>query len=86
MSSYYTMPSMDTGVPSTANSADVPGNVRLRLAVGNEAGILVEEDAPPEVARFVAIYFPAKGLGALIRHLQAMQAEYEARKQSGDWI
>jgi len=83
MSSYYTMPGVDTGVRSTANSADVPGNLRLRLAVGGEAGILVEQDAPPDVTRFVAIYFPAEGLGTLMRHLQAMQTEYEARKQGG---
>lgn len=68
-------------MPSTANSADVPGNVRLRLAVGDEAGILVEGEIPPGVApRFVAIYFPADDLGVLIRHLQAMRDEYEAQK------
>jgi hypothetical protein len=32
--------------------------------------------------RFVAIYFQAGDLGTLIRHLQAMQAEYESRKLS----
>jgi len=81
---YYTVPGVGTGVRSTANSADVRGDVRLRLAVGGKAGILVEEDVSPDVGpRFVAIYFPADDLGALIRHLQAMQAEYEARKQSG---
>ena len=80
MGSYYTIPGVDTGVPSTANSADARGNVRLRLAVGGEAGIVVEEDAPPDIApRFVAVYFPADRLGALIRHLQAMRAEYEAQ-------
>jgi len=83
MSSYYTMPGVDTGVRSTANSADVRGNVRLRLAIGGEAGILIEQDAPPDVSRFVAIYFPADSLGTLIRHLQAMQAEYEAQKLNG---
>jgi hypothetical protein len=57
----------------------VRGNVRLRLALGGEAGIVVEEEAPPDVApRFVAIYFPADDLGALIHHLQAVQDEYEA--------
>jgi len=72
---------LDTGVRCTANSVDVPGNVRLRLAVGGEAGIVVEEDAPPDEApRFVAIYFPADDLGTLIRHMQAMQAEYVAQK------
>ena len=81
MNSYYTVPGVDTGVRSTANSADVRGNVRLRLAVGGEAGILVEEDAPPGVPpRFVAIYFPADEPGPLIHHLQAMQAEYETQK------
>lgn len=80
MESYYTVPGLDTGVRCTANSADVPGNVRVRLAVGGEAGILVEEDAPGDVApNFVAIYFRAEELGALVRHLQAMQAEYESR-------
>jgi hypothetical protein len=43
MSSYYTTFGVDTGVNSTANSAEVRANVRLRLAVGGEAGILVEE-------------------------------------------
>jgi hypothetical protein len=79
MSSYYTVPGVDTGVRSTANSANVPGNVRLRLAVGGEAGIVVEEDAPPDEApRFVAIYFAAEDLGDLIRHMQALREEYEA--------
>jgi hypothetical protein len=79
MSDYYTVPGVDTGVRSTANSADVPGSVRLRLAVGGEAGIVVEEDAPPDEApRFVAVYFAAEDLGKLIRHLQAMQAEFDA--------
>lgn len=69
---------------STANSAEVQANVRLRLAAGSEAGILVEEAVSPDVMpRFVAIYFPADDLGTLIRHLQAMQAEYESRKSSG---
>jgi hypothetical protein len=80
MSTYFTVPGVDTGVRCTANSADVRGNVLLRLAVGGEAGIIVEEEAPPEEApRFVAIYFSADELNALIRHLQAMQAEYEAQ-------
>lgn len=71
---------------STANSAEVQANVRLRLAAGSEAGILVEEAVSPDVMpRFVAIYFPADDLGTLIRHLQAMQAEYESRKSSGAW-
>jgi hypothetical protein len=84
MSSYYTAFGVDTGVHSTANSAEVRANVRLRLAVGGEAGILVEEAVSPDVMpRFVAIYFPAGDLGTLIRHLQAMQAEYESRKSSG---
>jgi hypothetical protein len=83
MSSYYTVPGVDSGVPSTANSADVQGNLLLRLALDAEAGILVEEDIASDVGpRFLAIYFPADGLGALIRHLQAMQAEYQARMQS----
>ena len=77
MNKYFTVPGLDTGVRCTANSADVPGNVLLRLAVGGEAGIIVEEDAAPDEApRFVAIYFSADELNALIRHLQAMQAEY----------
>lgn len=89
MRGYYSVPGVDTGVRSTANSADVRGNVCVRLAawrehgrtLGGEAGILVEEEAPPDVApRFVAIYFPADDLGVLIRHLQAMQAEYETGK------
>lgn len=81
MSSYHTVPGVDTGVRSTANSADVVGNVRLRLAVGGEAGIVVEEDAPPDVPpRFVAIYFSADDLGTLIDHMQAMQAEYVAEE------
>ena len=81
MSSYYTVPGVDTGVRSTANSADVPGNVRLRLAVGGEAGIVVEEDAPPDEApRFVAIYFAAEDLGDLIRHMQAMREDYEVHR------
>jgi hypothetical protein len=80
MSTYYTVPGVDTGVRSTANSADVPGNLRLRLAVGGEAGIVVEETTPADIVpRFVAIYFSANDLGPLIQHLQAMQAEYEAR-------
>jgi hypothetical protein len=80
MSSYYTVPGVDTGIRCTANSADVAGNVRLRLAVGGEAGIVVEEDAPPDVApHFVAIYFQADDLGTLVRYLQAMQAEYEGQ-------
>ena len=33
MSSYYTVPGVDTGVPSTANSAGVRGNVRLLRVV-----------------------------------------------------
>jgi hypothetical protein len=45
------------------------------------AGILLEEDvSSADGSRFVAIYFRADDLGALIDHLQAMQAEYEARK------
>ena len=83
MSSYYTTFGVDTGVHSTANSAEVRANVRLRLAVGGEAGILVEEAVSPDIMpRFVAIYFPANDLGTLIRHLQAMQAEHESRKSS----
>jgi hypothetical protein len=86
MGSYYTVPGVDTGVRSTANSADVRGNLLLRLAIGGEAGILVEEDVSPDVGpHFIAIYFPSDDLGALIRHLQAMQAEYEALKESGAW-
>lgn len=82
--SYYVVPGLDTGIRSTANSVDVPGNVLLRLAVGGEAGILVEEEAPPdETPRFVAIYFSADDLEQLILHMQAMQAEYEARKRDG---
>jgi hypothetical protein len=83
MSSYCTVPGVDTGVPSTANSADVRGNLLLRLAlVGDEAGILVEEDVTSDTGpRFVAIYFAADNLGALVRHLQAMQAEYEEQKR-----
>lgn len=81
MSSYFTVPGVDTGVRCTANSADVSGNVRLRLAVGGEAGIVVEQDAPPDVTpRFVAIYFSADDLAVLIHHLQVMQAEYAALK------
>jgi hypothetical protein len=85
MESYYTVTGVDTGVRCTANSADVPGNVRIRLAIGGEAGILVEQDAPlTEAPRFVAVYFQASDLGALIGHLQAMQAEYEADPSSVD--
>lgn len=81
MGSYYAVPGVDTGVRSTANSADVCGNVRLRLALGGEAGILVEEkDAPKVGPRFVTIYFAAEELGVLIHHLQAMQDEYEAQE------
>jgi hypothetical protein len=83
METYYTVPGVDTDVRCTANSLDVIGNLRVRLAVGGEAGIVVEEDAPPDIApNFVAIYFHAEELGTLIRHLQAMQAEYEAEKTS----
>jgi hypothetical protein len=79
MDSYYTVSGVDTGVRCTANSADVPGNVRVRLAIGGEAGILVEQDAPlSEVPRFVALYFQASDLSNLIRHLQAMKAEHES--------
>jgi hypothetical protein len=85
MDSYYTVTGIDTGVHCTANSADVPGNVRVRLAIGGEAGILVEQEASlSEAPRFVAVYFQASDLGALIRHLQAMQAEYEAAPSSVD--
>ncbi len=81
MSTYYSVPGVDTGVCCTANSADVQGNVRLRLAVGGEAGIVIEEDAPTDIApRFVAIYFPADNLDVLINHLQAMQAEYQSER------
>ena len=84
MSSYYNVFGVDTGVHSTANSAEVRANVRLRLAVGGEAGIMVEEAVSPEVMpRFVTIYFSAGDLSTLIRHLQAMQAEYESRRLSG---
>ena len=80
MDSYYSVPGVDTGVPSTANSADVLGNVQVRLAAGGEVGILVEQEtgsaSPP---RFVAIYFRADDLTALIDHLQATQAEYQRR-------
>ena len=63
MSSYYNVFGVDTGVHSTANSAEVRANVRLRLAVGGEAGIMVEEAVSPEVMpRFVAIYFSAGDL------------------------
>jgi hypothetical protein len=83
MNSYYSAFGVDTGVHSTANSAEVRANVRLRLAIGGEAGILVEEAVSPDIMpRFVAIYFPAKDLGTLIRHLEAMQAEHESRKSS----
>ena len=79
MSSYYCVPGVDTGVRSTVNSADARGNVRLRLAIDGEAGILVEDDVSTDAPqRFVAIYFTAQDLGILIRHLQAMQAEFEA--------
>jgi len=82
MITYYDVPGLDTGVRSTANSADVRGKVRLRLALGGEAGVVVEEDAPLDVApRCVAIYFPADELDVLIRHLQRMRDEYEAVKQ-----
>jgi hypothetical protein len=85
MESYYTVSGVDTGVRCTANSADVPGNVRVRLAIGGEAGILVEQDAPlNEAPRFVALYFQASDLGTLIRHLQAMLTEYEADASSAD--
>ena len=81
MKSYYSVPGVDTNVRCTANSSDVCGNVRVRLAVGSEAGIVVEEDAPPDVApRSVAIYFQANNLGLIIHHLQAMQAEYHAQE------
>ena len=81
MESDFTVPGVDTGVRCTANSLDVIGNVRVRLAVGGEAGIIVEEDAPPDVApNFVAIYFHAEELATLIRHLRAMQAEFEAEQ------
>ncbi len=80
MKSFYDVPGVDTGVRSTANSADVHGNVRLRLALGGEAGILVEEEGVGEAGpRFVAIYFPAEELGGLIRLMQAMRDEYEAQ-------
>jgi len=47
---------------------------------GGEAGIVVEENAPPDEApRFVAVYFAAEDLGKLIRHMQAMREEYEAQ-------
>jgi hypothetical protein len=79
MNTYYTVPGVDTGVRCTANSDDVPGNIRLRLAVGGEAGIVVEEDAPPDGApRFVAVYFRAEDLEHLIGHFQAMQKEYQS--------
>jgi hypothetical protein len=78
--SYYSVRGVDTGVTSTANSADVRANLRLRLAADGEAGILVEEDDPCDIGpRFVAIYFMADNLGTLIRHLQTMQSEYQAR-------
>jgi hypothetical protein len=84
MNSYYNTFGVDTGVHSTANSAEVQANVRLRLAIDGEAGILVEEAVSPDVMpRFVAIYFPAGDLGTLIRHLRAMLAEYESRKLGG---
>jgi hypothetical protein len=80
MSTYRTVPGVDTGVASTANSADARGNLRLRLAVEGEAGILVEDEAPADgPPRFVAIYFLADDLDRLIGHLQAMRAEYLAR-------
>jgi len=83
MNSYYTVAGVDTGVRCTANSADVPGNVRVRLAIGGEAGILVEQDVPlSEIPRFVAVYFQASDLRTLIRHLQAMQTEHEAMLSS----
>jgi hypothetical protein len=79
MESYYAVPGVDTGVRCTANSGDVLGNVRVRLAVGGEAGIVVEESAPDGVPPdFVAIYFACADLPTLIRHLRAMQREYEA--------
>jgi hypothetical protein len=82
MSSYCTIPGVDTGVRSTSNSANVRGYLLLRLVVvGDEAGILLEEAvSPADGPRFVAIYFRADDLGALIGHLQAMQVEYEARR------
>jgi hypothetical protein len=81
MGSYYAVPGVDSGVRCTANSANVRGNVRLRLALGGEAGILVEEEVAGEAGpRFVAIYFPAEELGELMRHLRAMREEYEAQK------
>jgi hypothetical protein len=83
MGSYATGLGVDTGVRSTANSADVRGNVHLRLALGGEAGILVEEPDPSQAGpRFVAIYFPAEELGVLIRHLQAMRDEYASHRGS----
>ena len=81
MDSYYSIPGVDTGVHSTANSANVLANVRVRLAVGGEAGIVVEQEtesaSPPW---FVAIYFRADDLTALIDHLQAMRAEYQLKR------
>ena len=84
MNTYSSIPGVDSGVISTANSADVRGNLRLRLAVGgNEAGILVEEAGADGEPRFVAIYFPAADLERLIGHLQVMQTEYEAIRRRG---
>lgn len=84
MTSYSCADGEDIGVVSTANSADVRGNLRLRLAIGGgEAGILVEEQAADEEPRFVAIYFPAADLGRLIQHLQAMQVEHQAISRRG---
>ena len=83
MSSYYNTFGVDTGVYSTANSAEARTNLRLRLAVDDEAGILVEEEVSTEVMpRIAAIYFRATDLGTLIHHLRAMQTEYENRKLS----
>jgi hypothetical protein len=83
MNAYSSMPGVDSGVISTTNSADIRGNLRLRLAVGgNEAGILVEEAGADGEPRFVAIYFATAGLERLIGHLQAMQEEYEALRRS----
>jgi len=80
MTSYYGMPGVDTGVPSSANSSDARGNLHLRLAVGGEAGFLVEEqDQAGDVFRSVAIYFPAERVGDLIAHLRALQAEHLAQ-------
>ena len=54
MSDYYSIFGVDTGVYSTANSAEARANLRLRLAIDDEAGILVEEAVSTEVMPRIA--------------------------------